>query len=420
VISRVQILVALAVCFSVCAAAQQGAASQEALQQTPASAPSQSPPILIPRSHDERELQYQARQRVILNVQVTDANGKMVEGLGQNDFSLIDDSRVATIANVRQAAGAASRENVHVLLVLDAVSSSLRTIAALRKEVEKYFTQNRDRLPHPISLVLVSASGIVVDPPSQDADVLIAELNQFTQGVRVMDCSKPAGQPMEDASGGTITPMNRSDSLNSLHSGDGTATGGETAAQFHAADCKENQYVSSMGSLTRLVKGQLDQPGRAIMIWLGPGWPLLSGPGFGPETPAMRRTRFDRLVNLSAYLLRAQVTLDGVGLPDQSGHAEPASQALKATAPRTAGEAGPADVALPTLVRQTGGRIFESSKDVAGEIAACVEDGDAYYVVSFDAAAEAAGGLGQYHSLEIKVNHPGVTARTNSAYFAQP
>ena len=418
--SWLQLSAAFAIFLSFSAAAQQNAPSLPALGQSPGSAPGQPQPTLAPRSHDDRERAYQARQRVILNVRVTDAAGKPAEGLSQSDFSLLDDRRPAKIEAFRQAAGEAVREHVHVLLVLDAVNSTFRGIAVQRKEVEKYLTQNRGKLPYPISLVLVSASGLIIDPPSQDADVLLGELSQLTQAVRVMDCSKRDNPSADDASSGTITPINRSDSFNSLNAIDGAESGGGTAAQVRAADCKIDQFVVSMGALNRLVKAQVDQPGRAIVIWTGPGWPLLSGPGFNPDTSAMRRGRFDQLVNLSAYMQQAQVTLDAVLSPDQSGRAELVSQASVAAAPPAAGEAGPANFTLPILARQTGGRVFESGKDLAGAIAASIADGDSYYVVSFDAAAVPAAEPGEYHPLEIKVDKPGLTVRTNFAYFARP
>jgi hypothetical protein len=55
---------------------------------------------------------------------------------------------------------------------------------------------------------------------------------------------------------------------------------------------------------------------------------------------------------------------------------------------------------------------------VAGEIAACVADANAFYVLSFDGVAGET--PNQYHALEIRLGKPGLTARTRSGYYAQP
>jgi hypothetical protein len=55
---------------------------------------------------------------------------------------------------------------------------------------------------------------------------------------------------------------------------------------------------------------------------------------------------------------------------------------------------------------------------VAGEIAACVADANAFYVLSFDALP--GDGPNEYHALDIKIDKPGLAARTRSGYYAQP
>ena len=76
------------------------------------------------------------------------------------------------------------------------------------------------------------------------------------------------------------------------------------------------------------------------------------------------------------------------------------------------------NLALQVLAAQSGGRVLNSDNDVAGEIATCVADANAFYVLSFDGLP--GDGPNEYHALEIKIDKPGLTARTRSGYYAQP
>ncbi len=75
------------------------------------------------------------------------------------------------------------------------------------------------------------------------------------------------------------------------------------------------------------------------------------------------------------------------------------------------------NLALPVIAYQSGGRVLNSSNDIASEIASCVADASAYYVLSFDSPPP--DGPVQYHALEVKIDKPGVTARTRTGYYAE-
>jgi hypothetical protein len=85
---------------------------------------------------------------------------------------------------------------------------------------------------------------------------------------------------------------------------------------------------------------------------------------------------------------------------------------------KTAGQVQFGNLGLQVLAVQSGGRVLNSSNDVSSEIAACIADANAFYVLSFDSLP--GDGPDEYHALEIKIDRPGVAARTRSGYYAQP
>jgi len=88
-----------------------------------------------------------------------------------------------------------------------------------------------------------------------------------------------------------------------------------------------------------------------------------------------------------------------------------------AEGPLTEKQATASDLSLPAIATQSGDRVFES-KNIAAQIARCVADVQAYYALSFDSVPSS--DPDEYHSLQVKVNKPGVTVFTNSLYYAEP
>lgn len=89
---------------------------------------------------------------------------------------------------------------------------------------------------------------------------------------------------------------------------------------------------------------------------------------------------------------------------------------------KSADDVYPAALSLQVLAVQTGGRVFNRSNNlpdaIAAEITHSAADASPFYVLSF--AAGAADKPNEYHSLQVKVNKPGLTARTRTGYYAQP
>jgi VWFA-related protein len=180
------------------------------------------------------------------------------------------------------------------------------------------------------------------------------------------------------------------------------------------------RFILSVPPLARLAAEQEDVPGRVILVWIGAGRPLLSGLGILPDTPEMKRNFFAHIMDLSTESREAQITLDAVSSPKMLRDAGPSENYYQAylNGVTTVEQANSANLALPVLAYQSGGQVLEKSKDLAAAIDRCIADAGSYYVLSFDSVS--ARNPDEYRSLQVKVNKPGLTARTHMSYYAQP
>lgn len=392
---------AIALVFALSASSQ-----QPAPQATQPQAPTASPSVtLIPRSHEEREARYQTQHHVILNVFVTDASGKPVRSLKQEDFTLLDNGEPRTLTSFRSARGSEGIAPVRVVLMLDAVNNSPKGITQDVKGIEQYLKQSQSSLTYPTSIALLSGSGATVGQPSKDRDALISEMSALTKNVRPFNCT--------DTGGGSQQVF----AAPNLRTG---ATIHDDAPEGEKPGCLNQRFKQSVAALSKFAVGQEDTLGRVLLIWIGRGWPLLLEREFSTDSGPIQQNHFDNLVLISTALREAQVTLDAVFSPDLGRKVERLSDHDNAffNGVPTEDQVRTSSLGLQVLAHQSGGLILTESKDLSSEIAQCVADAESYYVLSFDTPA--ASGPGEFHSLQVNANQPGLKIRTNTAYYAQP
>ena len=153
------------------------------------------------------------------------------------------------------------------------------------------------------------------------------------------------------------------------------------------------------------------------MIWLSPGWPLLSGPRIDLGEKA-RQGIFTDIVSLSNDMRAAQMTLYGVnplGAGESVLRASYYQSYLKGISKPS--QVDLADLSLQVLATQTGGLVLNQSNDLVSEIRRCVNDTREYYELTF---APAPGEPSEYHGLQVKTDKPGVDARTRNGYYSAP
>jgi hypothetical protein len=133
------------------------------------------------------------------------------------------------------------------------------------------------------------------------------------------------------------------------------------------------------------------------------------------------RAAFSLDCNALRQLRQARITVDSIdplGLADSGGLRTSYYKAFLKGVRKPSSQVQFGNLGLQVLATQSGGLVLNSSNDIAEEIAKCVADANAFCVLSFEGLP--GDGPDDYHSLDLKVDRPGVVARTRTSYYAQP
>ncbi len=320
--------------------------------------------------------------RIKLDVVVTDDLGKPVTGLGPSDFKLADNDQPRKILSFHSYDGLNVKPDppVEVILVIDTANQPFQQVAFVRRELAQFLRRNGGRLAQPVSLILLTDLELRVQPrPSTDGNAVASVLEQIKGRIS------------------SITP----------------AMGGEGALE---------RFQLSARQMGNIAENEARKPGRKLLIWIGPGWPLLTRTALGSYSERDQRRYFDGIVELSTRMREARMVLYSVSPANLGAGGTYSSNALRykdfLKGVKSAREADSGNLSLKVLVTQTGGQIMGPDNDLAGQIDRCVADANAFYRISFDPPrAERAD---EYHDLKVAVDKKGLTVRTNSAYYNQP
>jgi VWFA-related protein len=339
------------------------------------SAKAQTPGVLVKRTPEKAEQMRQSERRVTLDVQVTDASGKPVRGLEQQDFTLLDNGNPTALTSFQEIGGSSTTTApVEVILLLDTMNATFQDVVIERQGIETFLRQNGGHLALPVSIVFLADTGVKLGKPSQDGNSLAEDLKKLPTPMRII----------------------------------GSAQGAEGA---------QDRAQRSVRSLQLLSTYEATRPGRKLLIWVGPGWPLLSRST--AELSAKDRSRyFNSIVDVTTDLRRAHTTLYSVAplnLAQVSGQ-NPHFWEAFLNGVKNPTQADSQNLALQVLAVHSGGLVFAQSGDLAGQITRCMADGQNYYEMSLDAAAGTP--AMEYRALQVKLGRAGTIARTTAAYYA--
>ncbi len=224
-----------------------------------------------------------ATRAVVLDIVVTDQNGRAVQNLQKGDFSLAEDGQEQGLASFEEV-GIVSRRTVKFgkapaeqILLIDEINAEFANLAYARYCIGKLLRKNGGRLDQPSSLMALTNEGLVLlHEATRDGNALFSALD-----------SRGPNLPLLLGLGGRHNEMERiSISLAAMH---------EIAAAGAGSNVRRN------------------------IIWISPGFPIISNSDIGAKS---RSGLFESIRLLSAELLQARMivyTVDPRGVPSNFG-----------------------------------------------------------------------------------------------------
>lgn len=343
-------------CVSALAGAQQ---SQEQTQEW--TAPWDAPPA------------YEPPHAIIrMDVVAVDQAGKPVAGLGAKDFAVLDNGQPEKLQSFEAFDGRGPDPDplVEVVLVIDALNLNSQQAEHAETELAAFLRAKGAGLMHPVSIYRLSSEGLSAsEQPSIDGNALAEELTRERE---------PRQVAIRD-----VAPR--------------------TQWKVAYAEMRNDLSLSALGAITI---EQRRRPGRKVLFWIGPGWPV----------QGRAINSFDWVTELATRMREARIALYCVTeLPSLN-----AGLVAKGfpRGVRSEGETRPESLALDVLALQSSGRVLQATHDLAGIIGKSLDEEGIYYRLGFDPPH--ANGTDEYHELKVQMTQQGLSVRARTGYYNEP
>jgi VWFA-related protein len=318
------------------------------------------------------QLSDSAQGLINLDVVVTNHSGKPISSLGAEDFALLDNGQPQTIISFHGFDGISSQPDppVRVILIIDTIKMPDYLASFEREAVEKFLRRNGGHLSQPVSIFGLSDTGFwTLAQPSGDGNVLAAEI--------------------------------ASDRLVFIR----------RHQLFQGPD-----GLLGLKALGDIATAERRKPGKKQLLWIGPSWNIGSATDF--ETRDSKSHTFDTIYWFSTLLREARISLFSftVGQSDPGTRSDVYMRFLNGV--ESAQQASIKNLDRKVLTVQSGGRVMGPHNDLVRQIDDCIQEGHAFYTLSFNPSH--ADRPAEYHSLQVQIGQPGLTARTNTGYYDQP
>lgn len=410
---------------------------------------------------------------VQIDVVVTDKNGKQVPDLKPEDFEVSEDGKkrqvthFSYISTAKSAATEADpesnkiadavkpsplkRDQVRrtVALVIDDLGLSFESYSYARQALVKFVDEQMQ--PNDLVAVLRTSAGVgVLQQFTSDKRQLHAAISRVRWNPRGRGGISPVGTMNEQSIGADIR-----DSI-----------------QFteEMEESRAGQYsVGTIGTITAIVRGMGDLPGRKSIVLISEAFQMFSAQGRNVELlQALNRLSDEANANsvaiytidasgLQSYTFEASDKVAGYsyvidpmvmaasGGPGSGGGAGGVSpnppprtlsrvDTLSAQAEQDSGaafrrlaalsamreqQAGETHTVLSYLAQQTGGMFERNRNDLGSSIDRIMQDQQGYYLIGYrpDESSVSSNANRRLHQINVKVKRSGLKVRSRSSYF---
>jgi VWFA-related protein len=339
---------------------------------------------------------------VVLDVDVTDASGKPVDGLTAKDLQVFEDDKPQRIRSLEPpsthtlpaaslsagssavfdpAQPASFGQSPVDILVLDQLNTHFADSSFARRSLHDYLAAQPALLPEPTTLLTVYDNHFkLLQSFTRDRDALL----------RALAAAPPEYAWQLEVHGKTeYGPVERLD--------------------------------QSLRALEEMAQSYAPIPGRKNLIWVGGGFPTIDPTVIdrddAQEVKNTLRHVTDVLLDTHVTLYAIDPTSSAAGLTEitdstQLEFAEAAGDALSGNFdPFNASED------FDRLGPITGGRVIRGRNDIARQIASSIDLGANFYTLSYtpSSTSEAAA---QYRKIRVVCLRPGLTATTRTGYYS--
>jgi len=302
-----------------------------------------------------------------IDVVVTDAAGNPVSDLAAGDFTLLDNGQPAKIRTLHNSLDA-SEPAPELIFVLDTVNISGVKLAQTESAIVHFLRRNGGRLEERCFLYRLTRDGLFSSSGlTQDGDMLAKEVEQQKSPRSVWRAGWTA----------------------------------ERAGLAGSWAKKLNPNSLSISALSSIAIDQREIVGRKVVIWIGPGWPVVGSAD----------SNFDDITELSTRLREARITLENLTMgpsPDQSFDYHD-----YLGAPRSRKDMQATKFLLQVIAKHTGGLVLDSL-----DIERCVEEERSFYTITFNPAHTSQ--MDEYRDLRVQVARPAMTVRAPTGYYNEP
>jgi len=394
---------------------------------------------------------------VLADAVVTDKDGKVVTGLGAQDFTVLEDGKPQKVTTVlfeqpAQMARALSSRRANlppnvitnrpeyrmpssapVILLLDALNTVVQDQAHARMEMLKYLDKQLQPGQQVAVYTLVRSLRMLQDftddpallkaavqgfNPSVSMELQIADVNKRLPRLSGAEADSGVRHPATDP-GQYIARMQEFY---------------EDQANL-ATDERVGITLTAFREIAQAVAGL---PGRKSLVWVSGAFPIATYTRViqysadainDPNSKRFNELYEDRLRQADSILTDAQVAVyavDARGLVGQLlGGAESSGLSAAGTLVTGAeygqnvqlasGSLQDSQATMKQVATDTGGKVFINQNDLDHSVALSVQDGASYYLLGYSPETKADG---KFHKIEVKVNRPGATVRARRGYFA--
>jgi VWFA-related protein len=370
---------------------------------------------------------------------VTDADGRIVTDLRQEDFEVLEDGRPQTIKNFSfvpvEPPAAPTVERARARTPKDENAPPAPPVRLRPEQVRNTMALVPGNLSFASTDAVHDALKKYVDEHVQQNDLVAViplfgsngALHQFTtdkrllsravERVRWLPSSGEDADSFEAERSGSMFRMTQVGTTAAFES-EGTRATRERIESSVAGFC--HREIRNLTALTNIVRSARFLPGRKSVVFFSDGLSIYRGEG---DRALCIDNALRRLVDAAARSAVVIYAIDARGVVNQyhiSAQDDVLPEnSLRLRASRASGFFESQN-GLNYMAENTGGRFIQSNNDLSQALARVIEDQRrSYYLIGYRPAEETFKGK-RFHQLKVRVRRPGLKVRSRSGFYSLP